>query len=312
MTGTKPNHTPVLEKEILALLLFENVESVFDGTLGLGGHAESILKKFPKVKQYIACDLDSQHIAFARKRLTKWKNKVVFHHANFSELKIILNENNPPHPLIILLDLGLCSHHVDNPEKGFSFQQDSPLTMSFDTNNRKNAAQIINNASEQELMVILKNFGEEPHAKKLSQAISKARKNKPLETTFDLRKVIEDHTHPKDRNKTLMRVFQAFRIAVNDELKSLKHALTSALEIMKKGDRMGVISYHALEDRIVKNFVQTHSKPKTIATAKSLHTPISLATIQKINRKPITPSTEEVQINPRARSAKLRIFEKTT
>lgn len=309
MTHNNLFHEPVLKKEILALLLFKKARTVFDGTVGLGGHAEAILQEFPEVSTYIACDLDAQHLEFARKRLNKWKEKTFFYHQNFAQLKDVLNEEIK-RPLVILLDLGLCSHHVDDSSKGFSFSEDGPLSMAFDSTSTLTCANILNKAPEQELINILREYGEEPSARKIVSRIVSFREEKEFKTTFDLRSVVEESIHPKDRRKSLMRVFQAFRIAVNDELNILKKTVETALEVMNSGDRMGVISYHSLEDRIIKRLFTLHSRPETIETDKSLHTEITPAKFSLITRKPVIPANEEIENNPRSRSAKLRILEK--
>lgn len=303
-------HEPVLKKEVLALLFFEKVQTVFDGTLGLGGHAEAVLRQFPNIKRYIACDLDSEHLAFARKRLEKWHTKAIFYHCNFSSIKKIVQELNISHPLVILLDLGLCSAHVDIAEKGFSFDANGPLKMSFDGTSSRDCASLLNTSSERELTQILREYGEEPQATRIARTIVLQRETKLFETTFDLRSVIERSVHPRDKKKAIMRVFQGLRIAVNDELNALTQTLQDALKIMRQGDRMGVISYHSLEDRIVKQFCLLHSKPETRETEFSLHTEVAPASIKLLSKKPIVPTEEEITFNPRARSAKLRILEK--
>ncbi len=303
-------HDPVLTKEVLGILFFENVKTVFDGTVGLGGHAQSILENFPQITKYIACDLDTEHLEYAQKRLSKWRQKTLFYHSNFSKIKKIIQEKKVPHPLVIFLDLGLCSNHVDDAAKGFSFQKNGPLKMTFETESKENGETLINGASEEQIIQILRDFGEEPKAKKIAEAIVKVRKMKPLKTTFDLKDIIENTVFPREQNKTLMRVFQAFRIAVNHELDALQKTLSDAITILEKGDRMGIISYHALEDRIVKNFFTIWSHPVTAATEYSLHTPISPALGKCPTKKPIAPSPQEIEKNPRSRSARFRIFEK--
>jgi 16S rRNA (cytosine1402-N4)-methyltransferase len=304
-------HEPVLKKEILALLFSNEIRTVFDGTVGLGGHGEALLEQFSSITKYIACDLDKEHLVFAEKRLSAWGKKMIFCHSNFSAIKKLVQKNDIERPLAILLDLGLCSHHVDNADKGFSFEKEGPLAMAFDSTSGKDCAQILNSESEQELARILHEYGEEPLARKLARKIVEARETKPFETTFDLRQLIEENTIPQTRKKTMMRVFQGLRIAVNDELNVLQQTLEDALAVMESGDRMGVISYHSLEDRIVKKFTVSNAKPETMATDLSLHTEIAPAKIRLLSRKPIVPTPEEIEINPRSRSAKLRLFEKT-
>lgn len=312
MTDQNLFHAPVLKKEILALLLFDQARTVFDGTLGLGGHAQAILEQFPGIERYIACDLDAQHLAFAQKRLEKWHQKTVFVHDNFVSIKKIIQNYGIPRPLVILLDLGLCSNHLDDADKGFAFMAEGPLHMNFNVEGTQTAADILNQSSEEELATILKEYGEEPLAKKLARKMVEARQQQPFQTTTDLRVLVEANVHPKDRKKALMRVFQAIRIAVNDELNVLQNTLQAAIDVMQAGDRMGVISYHSLEDRLVKKFFVLQSKPKTIETELSLHTEVAPAVGRLLSKKPIAPSEDEIAHNPRARSARLRLFEKTT
>jgi len=310
MTDQNLFHEPVLKSEILALLLFEKVQTVFDGTLGLGGHAEAILSAFPGIKKYIACDLDSENLEFARKRLGKWHQKTIFHHSNFSAIKEIIQGSSISRPLVIFLDLGLCSTHIDNPEKGFSFNADGPLRMTFNPEEEYDCAQILNTEDEKELARILHEYGEEPLARKLAAKIIERRRQKLFATTADLRSLVEENVIVIHRKKTLMRVFQAFRIAVNNELEVLEETLRRAAEVMKSGDRCGVISYHSLEDRIVKQFFMVSSRPVTAETPQSLHTEIAPAEFRLLTKKPVVPSEAEIDRNPRSRSACLRVIEK--
>ncbi len=307
----KTAHTPVLLKEILEMLLTKNVATVFDGTLGLGGHGEAILEEFNNVKKYIGCDLDLEHLNFAQERLEAHCDKAIFRQSNFSEIKKIIQELNIIRPLVILLDLGICSHHVDNPEKGFSFEKNGPLRMSFDTQNETNCEKIVNEANEKSLTQIFREFGEEPLAPKISRKIIEARKHGKIKTTGKLKEIIENTTHPTQRKKTLMRIFQALRIATNQELEHLEKTLHDAWEIMLPGDRIGIIAYHSLEDRMVKKFFLEKSKPVTAETEFSLHEEVAPAEGSLLTRKPIVPTDEEIAANPRARSAKLRILEKS-
>jgi len=303
-------HVPVLKDEILALLFFDEVRTVFDGTLGLGGHAEAILSQFPQITQYVACDLDSQHLEFSKKRLEKWDEKITFQHTNFSHIREILEQLQIDRPLAILLDLGICSNHVDDPAKGFSFEKDGPLSMAFDDSREGAAAKFLNAGREGHISEILKTYGDEPRAKFFARKIVQAREEKQFETTKDLRELIEKNAPPHQRKKTLMRIFQALRIVVNDELTVLQETLQSAFEILESGDRIGVISYHSLEDRIVKQCFSTVSRPTTEETDLSLHTVVAEPTFRLLTRKPIAPGQSELLRNPRSRSARFRVLEK--
>jgi 16S rRNA (cytosine1402-N4)-methyltransferase len=310
MTDQHWHHSPVLKEEVLKYFIFSNAKSIFDGTTGLGGHAEAILSDFDNIEKYIACDLDDSHLLFAKKRLNKWENKTIFINSNFSEIKKITQDLMPPRPLLILCDLGICSTHVDDEEKGFTFSKDTPLNMSYDQKSSSTCAEILNNEKEIKIFEILKNFGEEPNARKIAQKIVETRIEKPFKTTFDLREIIESSVPPQFRKKALARVFQAFRIAVNDELGHLQKLLNDGFEIMETGDRMGIMSYHSLEDRLVKNHFRNHSKPKTTETKFSLNEIIEKANFRLLTKKPITPTKEELKANPRSRSVKFRICEK--
>lgn len=301
-------HVPVLLAEVMDTLLQKNVETVFDGTLGLGGHGEAILTAHAKV-HYVACDLDEEHLGFASNRLQPFRDRVWLHHGSFSKMGEWLSDKNK-RPLSILLDLGLCSNHVDNPEKGFSFDGDGPLNMAFDGNQAHRAEQFLNNASEDQINKVIKEYGEEPFSRRIAQNIVKAREEKPMKTTHELRAAVEASVYPQDRKKALSRVFQGLRIEINDELQVLKDALEAAFALMKVGDRLGIISYHSLEDRIVKQAFKGVSKPLTEETPFSKHEIVEPAQFKILTKKAIEPTQEERDINPRSRSAKFRILEK--
>lgn len=309
MANKKLFHDPVLAAEILDHLVGEETALFFDGTLGLGGHAEYLLRNAPQLEAYIGTDLDQQHLDFARERLQPWASKLELHQANFSELGRLIDWSKVP-TISILLDLGLCSNQVDDASKGFSFQADGPLHMAFDNQAKNNAESILATASQPELTTILSEYGEEPAAYKISRKIIELRDHTPLKTTHQLVAVVEGSVHPKDRKKAVMRVFQALRIAVNDEFGHLQKALEVALENLRPMDRFGIITYHSLEDRIVKKFFKTHAQPVTEETNLSLHTEVAPAVWKLLKKKPIVPSEVELSANPRARSAKLRIVEK--
>ena len=302
------SHESVLRDEVLKDLMTPETVTVFDGTLGLGGHAESILSEYPNVATYIATDLDSQHLTFATKKLNSFASRFDPHHGSFSLVGELIEEAD--RPLVIFLDLGLCSNQLDDPEKGFAFAADGPLTMAFDDSRKGAAGEILNTASERELTQIFREYGEEPLASKIARAIVSARAETSFETTAQLREVIEKAVHVTVRKKSLVRVFQALRIAVNEELTILQTTLNSAVAKMQASDRIGVISYHSLEDRIVKKIFATAAQPQTEETPFSLHTEVEPACFRVLTKKPIVPTNEEIARNPRARSAKLRILEK--
>lgn len=301
-------HVPVLLREVLDTFMPRNTQTFFDGTLGLGGHAEAILSAFPKI-EYVACDLDEEHLNFARQRLISFQDRVRLHTGSFSRVgEWVFSKDK--RPLCILLDLGLCSHHVDNPQKGFSFDGNGPLKMAFDGNQGRLAEDFLNHASENDIHRVLKEYGEEPFARRIAQKIVQIREEKPLETTHDLRKAVEASVYPQDRRKALTRVFQAIRIEINNELQVLEDAIRASLELMKAGDRLGIISYHSLEDRIVKKAFKDASQPVTAESLYSKHEIVAPAEFAVLTKKPLEPTDEEQKRNPRSRSAKFRILEK--
>ncbi len=303
-------HDSVLPKEVLESLVHSKTQSVFDGTLGLGGHADLIFKAYPQIKLYVGTDLDGQHLDAARENLKAYEDRFIGVEANFSQIDEVAAAHPFPRPLCILLDLGVCSNHLDDESKGFSHQADGPLHMAFSANQAHNCQTIVNEQSVGELTRIMRDFGEEPSAHRIALKIVAAREEKPLTRTSELKEIIEKSVHPRDRKKALTRVFQAFRMATNQELHHLSLALDKSFELMESGDRIGVMSYHSLEDRIVKKQFQTRSRPKTEATKFSLHDVVEPAEIKLITKSPITASPAEIEENPRSRSVKFRIAEK--
>ena len=303
-------HDSVLPNETLEVLLHVNAKSVFDGTLGLGGHAQLILNAYPDLECYLGTDLDAQHLTAARKNLETYGERFVGVESNFSEIGNLVTQHNLPRPLCILLDLGVCSNHFDDETKGFSFRTDGPLHMAFSNKQTENCEALINEETVQGLTNIMRDYGEEPSAWRIAQRINEARQHKAIKTTGELKDIIEAAVAPKDRKKALARVFQAFRIATNDELGHLEKALNSSLDVMEAGDRIGVMSFHSLEDRIVKKFFRTHSRPVTEANNFSLHAEVAPADLKLITKKPIEASSQEIAENPRSRSVKFRIAEK--
>lgn len=303
-------HQSVLAQEVLDLLLNDDTKAFFDGTLGLGGHTGLVLESFPNIQKALGTDLDVQHLDQARVNLQAFGDRFIGVESNFSAVGDLMALHNLPRPVCILLDLGVCSNHLDDVTKGFSFQADGPLHMAFSVNETENCEQLVNQESETSLRDIMRQYGEEPAAAKIARRINEYRQHQPIKTTGQLREIVEKSVHPKDRKKALTRVFQAFRIATNDELGSLAQALESALKVMGPGDRIGVMSYHSLEDRVVKRFFRDHSRPITEANDFSLHAEVAPAQLKLITRKAIEASPEEIEHNPRSRSVKFRIAEK--
>lgn len=291
-------HESVLLSEVCELLDLAKKKNVVDATLGLGGHAKEILKALPKTGKLIGLDADPEHLKIAKKNLRSYKDRTILINANFGNMAEAIADNSRIRSIdAVLFDLGIASPHVDFGERGFSFMREGDLDMRFNPEEQLTAAEVVNKYGEKRLAQIFKEFGEESQARKIAQAICKNRKRKPFKTTKDLADFIEKLVGRSGRIHPATRVFQALRIEVNKELDVLVEGLKQAVELLNKNGRVAVISYHSLEDRIVKNFFRDLAR----------HNGESLKLITK---KPIAPSEEEIQRNPRSRSAKLRVAEK--
>jgi 16S rRNA (cytosine1402-N4)-methyltransferase len=302
-------HIPVLRKEV-AEYLITNPDGVYvDGTVGGGGHAEYIVNKLSKKAIYIAIDQDREAIKYAKKRLAHAQN-IRFYHDNFDQLEHILVKTHIHKIDGLLLDLGVSSYQIGQMERGFSYMEESsPLDMRMNQSLPCTAADLVNNLDAKNLNTIFKQYGEERQAAKIANLIIKVRKEHPLETANHLRKIIDKVISPGYRIKSYARIFQALRIAVNNELENLKIILNNSITFLSKGARMVIISYHSLEDRIVKNFLQTKENPCVCPPG---FPKCSCGRIQEliiINRKPIRPDSQELKENPRARSALMRVGE---
>ncbi len=296
--------------EHITVLLNESVEALniksdgiyVDATLGGGGHASLILSKLKKGHLY-AFDQDTYALKRAADRLTNFNNKTLIH-ANFSQLSQKLSENGVSKVDGILFDLGLSSFQIDDEQRGFSYLKDFELDMRMDRSSEISAKTIVNTYGQQELADVFRKYGEENNAWRIAGEIIKAR---PLETTFDLVK-ITDYVNKGVKGHSAKRVFQALRIEVNKELSVLEEALNQTLELLKLGGRLVVITFHSLEDRIVKHFFKAHSElnmPKHVDIRSMQQPPLKI-----INRKVILPNETELRINKRSHSAKLRVAEK--
>lgn len=290
-------HEPVMVDEVCDLLAVKGKRNVVDATLGMGGHSKAMLLRMAKNGKIIGFDADKEHLKVAKKNLKKFKDQVTFVHNNFVEMTGEINNTRVRSIDAILFDLGLASPHVDIPERGFSFMRDGELDMRFNRSEGKTAADIVNEYKEKRLAEIFFTYGEERNAKKLARELVKRRKWRKFKSTTQLADFIEKTVGRFGKIHPATRVFQALRIEVNSEMEVLPDALNQAVNLLKKGGRIGVISYHSLEDRIVKNFFRDLSR---------MDTPV----LRLVTKKPIMPSDEEIAANPRARSAKLRVAEK--
>ncbi len=297
-------HIPVMLNEVLDYLNVKKDSWYIDCNLGGGGHTEGILKKGGNV---LGIDLDNDAISEVQKKLSKYilSKNLILKCNNFSYVQQIVTGLGLSGIRGILFDLGVSSYQLETPNRGFSFNLDAPLDMRMDqSSNSPKASDLLKVLSEKELSELFWKLGEERFARQIARKIVEVRKQKSIETTNDLVRVILSvrHRSPNDKIHPATRVFQALRIAVNDELNSLREALPQALDILEKGGRIVVISFHSLEDRIVKNFFKDHSSRHPERSSEG--------SIKILTRKPIEPTEEEIIQNPRARSGKLRVAER--
>jgi len=307
-TGGRFPHQPVLYHEVLDTLKPKSESSYLDGTLGAGGHAEGILIASAPRGRLIGLDLDPRALAIAVQRLHTFGDRVLIRQGSYQSAPEILDELGWPLVDGVLLDLGVSSMQIDQPERGFSFKEEGPLDMRFNQEKGSSAADLVNAISEDSLADILWRFGEERYSRRIARAIITAR---PIQSTKHMADVIQravpgyaNRIHPATRT------FQAIRIATNRELETLTAALPRLLERLAPGGRIAVISFHSLEDRIVKQFFRRESKDCICPPEQPVCTCGHTASLKIINKKPIRAAAQEIKDNPRSSSAKLRVAEK--
>ena len=300
-------HIPVLVREIVEFLRPEPGKRYLDGTLGGGGHAEAILDHSSPTGLLLGLDRDDEAIAAARERLSRFKDNVFIRQESFAAAKDILAEMNWHRVDGVILDLGISSHQLDVAARGFSFQSSARLDMRMDRRQSLTAFEIVNEFPAGQITKILYDYGEEPSARRIAAAIAEERKKKNIESTVELAEIVQrikgrrpGGHHPATRT------FQALRIAVNDELGSLQRFLENGFDLLQPGGRMAIVSFHSLEDRLVKTAFRRWSRsclcpPRTLRCECGWSQKVKLLT-----KRPVVPSSEETQANPRARSAKLR------
>lgn len=303
-------HQPVLVKEVLEALLPEKCKIIVDGTVGAGGHAEAIVAKLKGEARLICIDRDEDALGIAKRRLARHKNRIHFAHLRFSELEDFICSLKIKEVSGLLFDLGLCALHLEDAGRGFSFQLDGPLDMRMDRSQSKSALKVVNNYSLGELITIFRRFGQERFSKRIARAIVKQRAKSLLLTTFQLRSLVESTVNPRYRIKSLARIFQAIRIEVNDELVELREGLKQAVGLMAPGGKLCVISYHSLEHQLIKAKLRHESKGCVCPPGLPVCCCGARANLRMITATPIVPSLEEIQANPRARSARLWVAEK--
>ena len=291
-------HKPVMLEEALSFLNLKRGDVVLDATVGAGGHAKEILKKITPTGKLVGVDADQSVLEIAEGNLKEFEGSFRLINDNFKNLDRIISEEDIKKVDAILFDLGVSSYQFDTPERGFSIRYNSRLDMRMDPNLKLTAYDIVNRYSEKDLSSIIEQFGEERFHNRIARFIAKERKARPIETTYELSAVIHKAVgsrYRKGRIDPATRTFQALRIAVNDELTALDEALKRAVFWLRPGGRICVISFHSLEDRVVKNLFKGYSK---------------LGVLKILTKKPARPSAEERASNPRSRSAKLRAAER--
>lgn len=304
-------HTPVLAGEVLRFLCNAPDGIYVDGTLGGGGHAENILMNTSSHARLIGFDLDPEAVESSTTRLGRFGERVTVVRDNYANLRARLREMDIERINGLLLDLGVSSRQIDRDERGFSFQGDGRLDMRMDTGASLTAWEVVNSYEESRLVDVIKNYGEERSARRIARAIVRARDRSPIDMTGALAGIIESAAGGRMLTKTLARVFQAIRIEVNNELGNLRRALADVLDMLQEGGRIVVISYHSLEDRIVKQFFRAESARMEIPATKLLPARPSNPRLAVLTPRPVGATDEEVRANPRARSAKLRAAERT-
>lgn len=297
---TSKFHDPVLANEAVALLVTNPAGTYIDATVGGGGHSRIILEQLTSSGRLIGLDRDAEALAEARRNLGE---RIQLLHTAFSDIASVIHDPVDG----VLMDLGVSSHQLDAAQRGFSYRFDGPLDLRMDTAKGITATELLKTMSLDELTGIIRTFGEDSQARRIAKAILKEQSITPITTTARLADVIRKSV-PATQHKSLPRVFQALRIAVNNEMAELEAGLTGAWNILKSGGRLVVISYHSLEDRRAKQFFISKTSPN------APHGPAALMpdapTGKRITRKPIAPSDREQELNPRSRSAELRVIEK--
>ncbi|MGB3715637.1 MAG: 16S rRNA (cytosine(1402)-N(4))-methyltransferase RsmH [Candidatus Promineifilaceae bacterium] len=300
-------HKPVLYQEVIDYLQPGGRSRYIDATVGAGGHALGLLKASAPDGIVVALDRDPMAIEFARQRLAEFKDRVTLVNASYEQMAIVASQIGMSGVDGVLMDLGLSSMQLADSERGFSFQEDGPLDMRFDTSRGSTAADLINAMPEEGIADILWRYGDVRESKRFARAIVRER---PIDSTLQLADLILKESRTRGKIHPATRIFQALRIAVNDELETLKKGLAAAIDVLKIGGRLAVISFHSLEDRIVKHFIREQSRdcvcppeyPVCICDARPV--------VRAVHRKVIRPAEAEVQSNPRSRSARMRVAEK--
>ena len=305
-------HYSVLLEECIEALAIRPDGVYVDGTLGLGGHSEQIAQRLT-TGRLIAIDRDETALIRAGERLAPWADRITFVHGNFRDLTRLLAENGVEKADGMLFDLGVSSPQLDEAERGFSYMTDAPLDMRMDTSESLTAWFVVNKWPEEKLKKILYEYGEERYAPRIAEAIVRRREENPIDTTAELVEIIRGAMPAaalREKQHPAKRSFQAIRIAVNDELSAVSELMDNAADALAPGGRLAVISFHSLEDRIVKNAIAAREHGCTCPRDFPVCVCGFRQTLKSVTRKPILPSERELSENPRSRSAKLRVAER--
>ena len=307
-------HKSVLLKETVDSLCIRPDGIYVDGTLGGGGHAFEVCRRLGPGGRLIGIDQDQDAIAAASERLAPFGDRAVIVRSNYRQIQDVLEGLQIGRVDGIYLDLGVSSYQLDTAERGFSYREDAPLDMRMDRRNTQTAAELVNGCDESELYRIIRDYGEEKFAKNIAKHIVKARQEKPIETTGELTEIIKAAIPAKMRatgGHPAKRTFQAIRIALNHELEVLDQSIDTMIQLLNTGGRLSIITFHSLEDRIVKNRFRENENPCICPPDFPVCVCGRVSRGRVITRKPILPSEEELEENKRAKSAKLRVFERS-
>ncbi len=304
---TPTAHIPVLYHEVLDLLRPEPNGSFLDGTVGAGGHTAGLLERSAPDGRVLAFDRDPEAIAYAKKMLAQFGERVIFVNASYAEMGHMASKFGFTALDGILLDLGLSSRQLEDKARGFSFMREGPLDMRFDPTQGKTAADLINNLAEADLADIFWRYGEEKQSRRIARVVVEQR---PFHTTTQLADSIAQAIRRRRRIHPATQVFQALRIAVNDELEAVEQGVKTAVTLLRPGGRLAVISFHSLEDRFVKQYFRQLSQDCVCPPTQPLCTCDARATIRLVTRKAVKAAEHEIEANSRSRSARLRVIEK--
>ena len=304
-------HVSILLEEVIRELDIKENGTYVDGTLGGAGHASYVCAKLGEHGRFIGIDQDEDAIVASKKRLEQYGDKVTIVRDNYSNIQKVLKELGVDKVDGIVLDLGVSSYQLDKAERGFTYREDVTLDMRMDRRQNKTAKDIVNNYSEYELYRIIRDYGEDKFAKNIAKHIVAKREQEPIETTFQLNEIIKNAIPMKIRKKgghPSKKTYQAIRIELNKELEVLENTLNQMIELLNPGGRICIITFHSLEDRIVKSIFRKNENPCTCPPTFPVCMCGAVAKGKVVTRKPILPSQEEMEMNSRSKSAKLRVF----